>query len=186
MISARPEYTLKDTLYLQANVMKNLLLCAALLWCNIAFADAPLTPPVPWKVCDRSISFCAYIDPKAGTTVYKIEPPFAAQEIYKIPGWHRWARIADDGQFFITAYSGLNLVPLDVQPTQVMLTFWKNGAKHKEVTLGQIIKNWTSLQPTASHYRWGEVSHLSKDTIHLKTVEGTVTVNMETGVVSFP
>jgi hypothetical protein len=166
--------------------LKKILILATFACSSSVMADAPLASPLPWKVCDRSISFCAYIDPKAGTTVYKIEPSFSSKELYKIPSWFRWARLADDGQFFITAYDGLNLVPLSVQPNQVMLTVWKNGSKHKEILLGQIIKNWASLQPTASHYRWGEVSHLSKEIIHLKTVEGIVTVQMETGVVSFP
>jgi hypothetical protein len=165
--------------------MNKLLFVFALVYSTSAISDTPLAPPMPWKTCDPYINFCAQLDPKNGSTVYKIEAPFAAKEIYKIPGWHRSARISEDGQYFVAAYSGLNLVPLDVKPTQVMLTIWKNGVKHKEVALGQLIKNWSSLQQTASHYRWGSVSHLSKDTVHLNTVEGAVLVNMETGVVSF-
>jgi hypothetical protein len=165
--------------------MKTILPAIALLCSTSAWCDTPLAPPLPWKTCDPYINFCVQLDPKNDSTVYKIEAPFAAKEIYKIPGWHRSARISEDGQYFVAAYSGLNLVPLDVKPTQVMLTVWKNGAKHKEVALGQLIKNWSSLQQTTSHYRWGSVSHLSKDSIHLKTVEGAVSVNMETGMVSF-
>jgi hypothetical protein len=168
---------------LNAHILKNFMILAALFVSSSAFADAPLPPPAAWKTCDPSINFCAYMDPKNGTTVYKIDAPFSAKEMYRLPGWHRWARISQDGQFFITAYGGLNLVPHDVKPGQVMVTIWKNGAKHKEITLGQIIKKWSSLRETASHYYWGEITQLSQDRIYLKTVEGAVSIELETGVV---
>jgi hypothetical protein len=126
-------------------------LSTLLLLATAALADAPLPPPVAWKTCSLSVSFCAQLDPKEGATIYKIDAPFNTKEVYKVAGWHRWVKISDDGQFFITAYNGLNLVPLNVKPSQVMLTIWKNGAKHQEITLGQIIKKWSSLRPTASH-----------------------------------
>jgi hypothetical protein len=160
-------------------ILSSLVLCAA-----SALADAPLAPPTAWKTCTTSVNFCAHMDPQGDATVYKIDPPFNAKEVYKIAGWHRWVKLSDDGQFFISAYNGLNLVPLNVKPSQVMVTIWKNGAKHHEITLGQVIKNWSALRPTASHYYWGEVSQLSKDTLQLKTVEGLVSIHLETGVVS--
>ena len=170
---------------LNTHAVKNVAIAAVLSASTSVFADAPLPPPAAWKTCDATISFCATMDPKQGTTVYKIEAPFLAKEIYRLPEWYRWARISQDGKFFITAYSGLNLVPHDVKPSQVMLTIWKNGAKHKEITLGQIIKKWTSLRETASHYYWGEVTQVSKDRIYLKTVEGAVFIDLETGNVGF-
>jgi hypothetical protein len=162
-------------------MLKKIMITAALFVSINAFADAPLPPPAAWKTCDPSINFCAYMDPKSGTTVYKIDALFSAKEIYRLPGWHRWARISQDGQFVVTLYNGLNLVPYDVKPSQVMVTIWKNGAKHREITLGQIIKKWSSLRETASHYYWGEVTQLSKDRIYLKTVEGVVFIDLETG-----
>ncbi len=165
-------------------MMKTAILPSLALCASSALADAPLSPPTAWKTCSISVNFCAYMDPQSDAFVYKIEPPFAAKEVYKIAGWHRWVKLSDDGQFFISAYNGLNLVPLNVKPSQVMVTIWKHGAKHHEITLGQIIQKWTSLRATASHFYWGEITQLSKDALQLKTVEGFVSIHLETGVVS--
>ena len=165
-------------------LMKTIFLPAALLVCSSVFGDAPQAPPVPWKVCNRIISHCAAIDPKNGATLYQIDANFSAKESYKVPGWHRSALVSDDGQFFVSNYSGLNLVPMGVTPAQVMVTVWKNGAKHTQVNLGQIVRTWSLLKATASHLNWGSVSHLSGTTLHLNTVDGAVTINIETGAVS--
>jgi hypothetical protein len=146
-----------------------------------ALADSPLPPQQTWRTCDAHINYCASLDPDHGITVFEIATPFTAKEIYTIPGWSRSGRISTDGVYFITG--GESLIPKEVQPDFVMFVVWKNGEKHHEITLSQIIKKKSSLKKTASHYRWGEVGYLGKDYLSLHTVEGDVSVNLESGEV---
>lgn len=167
------------------NVFKKPAVAAALvLFSAYSASDAPQLPPVAWKVCNRSVTVCAAMHPKTGATVFKVDSNFVATEAYKIEGWHNQVFVSDDGQFFVSGYRGLNLVPIDVKPSQVMLTVWKNGAKHLEVSLGPIVRDFSLLRPTASHYFWGTVSGLSGAVLSLNTVAGPVAINIETGVVS--
>ena len=147
------------------------------------FADAPLSKPEIFRVCDKTVTYCASLNPEEGTTVYRIEAPFKPKEMYKVSSWSRSATLSEDGEYLIIGYSGLNLVPKDVKPSEVMFTIWKNGVKHKEINLGQIIGKWSSLEETASHYKWGGIRYLIRENLFLDTVEGSVVINVETGEV---
>jgi hypothetical protein len=162
---------------------KMLILLFSLISVN-TYSDVPLPAPKTWKVCDSTISFCASLNPKNNvTTIYKIDTNFESKEIYKIQDWSRSALISEDGDYFIFGYGGLNLVPKNVEKSQVMFTIYKSGSKHKEITLGEIIENFSHLEETVSHSNWGGVDSFYGNTLRLKTVEGFVSINTETGVV---
>ena len=42
-------------------------------------------------------------------------------------------------------YAGLNLVPQNVTPHQVMLNIYKNGKPHKAIPLGNLMANMNNL-----------------------------------------
>ena len=148
-----------------------------------SFADTPLPKPETFHVCDKTVTYCASLNPEEGTRVYRMEGKSRSKELYEVPSWSRSAALSEDGEYLIIGYSGLNLVPKDVKRSEVMVTIWKNGIKHKEIKLGQIIRRWSSLKETVSHYQWGGISDLIGENLYLDTVEGGVVINIETGEV---
>ncbi len=163
--------------------MKIIIFSIAILVSSFSFGDAPLPPPEGKRFCDVWMNYCGYTDPVSGTDVYKIEGNFQLIKIYSIKGWHRAPFLSFNGVFFVSSYGGLNLVPVDAKPTLVMLSIYKNGKLHKEITLSEIIKNMNSLERTASHFYWGGISLVNDSYITLNTVEGRVIVSLESGLV---
>lgn len=163
----------------------NKIMSFVLLFLSISvFSDAPLPSPETWKLCNTTISFCASLDPKSNTaSIYKIEDNFESKSMYKISGWSRSALLSENGDYFILGYDGLNLVPKSVEKSQVILTIYKSGIFYREITLGQIIENFSSLKETLSHYHWGSIDSLYGNNLNLKTVEGSVSINIETGII---
>ncbi|WP_411825565.1 hypothetical protein [Luteolibacter sp. AS25] len=72
------------------------------------------------------------------------------------------AFLCDDGRHFITAYGGLNLLPLNYKGSDVLLTFWKDGELVRTVTVDELIPDKKVLQRTVSHYSWGYISGVTK------------------------
>ena len=146
-----------------------------------ARGDAPLPAPSEWRTCNRPITHCARMTPEKDTVVYKVDRSFTGTEIYRIQGWHRDVFLSDDGQYFASGYSGLNLVQLDATPMTVMLTVWKNGQPHMFVSLSQVLWSLTSLKRTVSHYSWGRNLGFNRDGfLEIETVENRhVTVDPE-------
>jgi len=146
-----------------------------------ALADSPLSPPEERRVCNATASYCAYLDPTKDAMIYQVEGDFELKEMYQISGWHRSFHISPNGQYVVVGYPGLNLLPKSVAPDQIMLSVYLNGELQHVVKLNQLFHDLGSLQPTASHYQWGSISYLSNYEVHLKTVEGTVSVELESG-----
>lgn len=163
--------------------MKTIIFSIALLASSICSGDAPLPPPEGKRFCDIWMNYCGYTDPVSGTDVYKVEGSFKLEKIYSVKGWHRAPFLSFSGVYFVSFYGGLNLIPLDAKPTLIMLSVYKNGKLHKEITLSDIIKNMSSLERTASNFNWGGISLVNNKYIILKTVEGRVIVSLESGLV---
>jgi len=163
--------------------MKIIIFSIALFASTFCFGDAPLPPPEGKRFCDIWMNYCGYTDPVSGTDVYKVEGSFQLNKIYSVKGWHRAPFLSFDGVFFVSSYGGLNLIPIGAKPTLTMLSIFKNGKLHKEITLSEIIKNMSSLKRTASHFHWGGISSVNNNYITLNTVEGRVLVVLESGLV---
>lgn len=71
-------------------------------------------------------------------------------------GW-----LSNDGEYFIAGYEGLNLLPLNYNKDQVMISFFKRGRLINQIGLDQLITDFTKLQKTASGYRWAKYSGLN-------------------------
>ena len=148
-----------------------------------AFSDEPLRPPKEKRVCDFWVNYCAYLHPKKNAVLYKIDGAFNKTELYQVPGWHRSVFISFDGKYFISGYDGLNLVPLNVTANEVMIAIYKNGIKHKKITLGQLVRNLDRLKRTTSHYEWGSIESVNNELMYVDTVDGKVVVDLDTGEV---
>lgn len=144
-----------------------------LLFTVSAFGDAPLLEPQQVRACDDQVNFCVLSDPKGITSIYKISGNFKATETYKISGWFRAPHISPDGKYFVAGYSGLNLVPQDVTPEEVMVAIYKNGVLDKVIKLGELLHSMQSLKRTVSHYEWGYIKSVSNYGVELQTVEGS-------------
>ena len=142
---------------------------------SVGLADAPLPLPIEQEICNKTNSYCAVISLENGSSVYENGNERKKRKIYSIPGWHRDPYLSENGEYFAAGYSGLSLVPLDVNENTIILTIWKRGEKITEVKLGQLLTSMASLQKTVSHYYWGETIGFDKDgSFAIKTVEGNV------------
>lgn len=89
--------------------------------------------------------------------------------------------LSDDGIYFATTYWGGNLVPKSTDKNLEMVIIWKDGQKFKSITLGEIIKDFSKLQETTSHYQWGVFTDINDSNVYAETVEGHVVINIKTG-----
>jgi hypothetical protein len=123
-------------------------------------ADAPLPPPEPNKDWSGNRRYETSSDPRGETTCTDLK---TKKELWKIPQWFRWSFISNDGVHLVTGFDGLNLIPLDYKDDLVLLTFWENGKKTRDVTLGELIPDKSILEKTVSHYHWGSIKGFTED-----------------------
>lgn len=119
-------------------------------------ADTPLPPPATKEVWSPNKKFCAVMEPKpASTTIFRIESDGKRTKSWTMPGWFRVADLADDGEHLVVGNGGMNLLLLNVAKDEPMIDFFERGKLIKTVRLGELLKDQSSLQRTASHYYWG-------------------------------
>ena len=139
-------------------------------------ADGPLPPPHRYTECSVSEGACFTSDPEEGTFRHARGAADAAKARWRVPGWHRVAYLADDGDHLVTGYDGMNLVPIE-NPGQVeILTFWRRGEPVRCYRLSELVST-AALVRTASHQHWGDYEGFDPDgNFRLSTVEGVVLV----------
>jgi hypothetical protein len=137
-------------------------------------ADTPLPPPAMKEVWSPNKQFCAVMDPKPmTTTIYRVEGEGKRNKQWAMQGWFRVAHLADDGEHLVVGHGGINLLPLNVTKDEPMIDFFKRGERIKTVTLGELLKDQSSLKRTVSHYLWGSYLGLDeKGHYAVETVEG--------------
>jgi hypothetical protein len=138
------------------------------------FADKPLSPPDVQEVWSPNKQFCAVMDPQpATTTVYRIESDGKRTKQWSMPGWFRVAHLADDGEHLVVGHGGINLLPVNVTKDEHMIEFFTKGKLVNTVTLGELLRDQSSLKRTVSHYLWGNYLGLDeKGHYVVETVEG--------------
>jgi hypothetical protein len=116
-------------------------------------ADTPLPPPGKVNAMSPSGRVRAISDPKPGTSV---EDVMQYKVLWSLPGWHRSLFGADDGKHLVTQYDGLNLLPTDFTDDLVLLTFWRQGSKIRDVR----VRDFVPDQPTSGAHcfalSWGQ------------------------------
>lgn len=131
--------------------IRALVLVAITLAVCIARGDTPLAPPGKITATSPSGRIRAISDPNAGTRVEDVK---LQKVLWSLPDWHRSMFVADDGEHLITEYDGLNLIPVDFSDDLVLLTFWRQGKKIREVTVRDLFPDRQGLVRTVSHYAW--------------------------------
>jgi hypothetical protein len=135
-----------------------------------AWADSPLPMPEAFTVCSSDKQTCAASDPKAQLTSITHKP---SKSRWQIQGWHRAIYLANDGQSLVIGYSGINLVPIDVDLKQTILSFYKHEQLIRKVPLNEFYQKRSQMPKTASHRAWGYVQGFNE--------KNELQVNLEDG-----
>jgi hypothetical protein len=122
-----------------------------------ARGDEPLPPPSRITATSPNGQIRAVSDPKAGTHV---EDAKQHKVLWRLPDWHRAMFVANDGKHLVTEYGGLNLIPTDFTDDLVLLTFWREGRKIREIRVRDFVPDHSILERTASHYYWGRIESI--------------------------
>lgn len=126
-------------------------------------ADEPLPAPDYRAVCSQNGFFCALMDPgKKVTTVVRRHAGGISENLWSMPGWFRVAYLSNDGEYLVTGYDGVNLLPLNYRKDQVMLSFYDRGRLIRQVRLNEMITDFSKLEKSASHYQWGNTLGLNE------------------------
>lgn len=135
-------------------------------------ADTPLPPPQKKEVWCGSHHYCAVMDPRLRlTTVYKVDGN-TRTKLWAMPGWYRVAFLADDGEHLVIGHEGINLLPTNVENSDILAYFVRKGEVVATATLADIVEK-SHLRRTASHLNWGEYLGIDEDgRFRVKTVEG--------------
>jgi len=122
-------------------------------------ADEPL--PVAEKTVFNSNNkrFQLISDPASGSQVIDQKK----KVLWTLPFWFRLAFVSDDGEYVVTVYDGLNLIPQDYSDDLVMLSFWQHGKLLRKVSLKEIIPGKHLLEKTVSHYLWGHAQGINEE-----------------------
>jgi hypothetical protein len=149
-----------------------ILIVIALAVCAPARADTPLPPPRRHIVKSADGTVRAVSDPRTGT---QIEAVPGGRILWHLPGWYRSLFVANDGKHLVTGYNGLNLIPREPSDSLVLITFWREGRKIKEVTLSEIVPDRRILKRTASHYFWGHIEGIDgQGPLRVKRADDTI------------
>lgn len=141
-------------------------------------ADEPLPPPTDYWTYSANKQYAAFFQVKEKrTTVYQIDKSARQKKktkLWEMDGWYRNTYLSNDGDNLVVAYEGANLLNLNYQTDQVMISFYDKGNLLNQVRLDQLIENPTpdKLEKTVSHYRWVDSYGLNeKQLFEVNTVE---------------
>ena len=153
---------------------QSIILILGLLLASLAHADSPLPPPTKQTIWSPNKQFFAIMEPdKQITTVYRSTKDGRGTKVWAMYGWFRVSGLADDGEHLVAGYWGVNLLPVNYDKNQVMLYFFKRGELINHVTLDQLIRDYSRLQRTVSHFHWGNYLGFDQAGNYIiETVEG--------------
>jgi hypothetical protein len=139
---------------------------------SVAKGDEPLPTPTKTTATSSNGRILAVSDPKTGT---EVEDLTQHKVLWRLSDWYRSMFVADDGRHLVSQYDGLNLIPLDFRDEFVLLTFWREGRKIREVRVGDLFPDHSILVRTASHYLWRHAIEIdAQDRLKLQRVDGRI------------
>jgi hypothetical protein len=140
---------------------------------DVARGDMPLPPPSKVTVTSPSRRIRAVSDPE--TNVTRVEDAKTNKLLWSLPNWYRNFFVSDDGMHLVAEYNGLNLIPTDYPDDLVLLTFWREGKKIREITVRDFFPDRHILQRTASHYAWRDTIDLDEcGRLKVERVDGKI------------
>lgn len=118
------------------------------------------------------------------TTVYRRRAGGVQEPLWSMPGWFRVASLSNDGEYLVTGFDGVNLLPLDFKKDQVMLSFYDRGKLIRHVRLNEMIADVSKLTKTVSHYQWGQYLGLNAEDHYVVELAGKqwLLFNIRTGL----
>lgn len=185
--------------------MKSLVCFLCISFGVYSLADEPLPLPRNYDFCHRNApQVCAQVDTEAGTT---LSYPSATGAIvtWKLAKWYRHLELSRDGKHVVTLYNGDYLLAYnDKNDDTVLLELWQaptdasqTGVLLRQVRLAEFFTDLELLQPTVSHWYWGDVRRRFEedgaqgetislmDSLAIKTIDGRLfTFDMLTGALS--
>jgi hypothetical protein len=123
-----------------------------------ARADEAFLPPARLVVTSPDGRVAAISDPSSATTT--VEQAGTHQLLWRLPGWHRWIFVANDGRHAVVGNEGMNLIPQDYRDELVLFSFWREGRLVREITVKAFVPDRRMLQKTVSHYHWGAIKEI--------------------------
>jgi hypothetical protein len=136
----------------------------------VARGDTPLPPPSKVTATSPNGHIRAISVPNAGTHVEDITEH---KVLWRLPDWYRAMFVANDGKHLVTEYDGLNLIPTGFTDDLVLLTFWREGRKMREVTVRDLFPNHSILIRTVSHYAWGHIDGIdAQGRLRVQRIDG--------------
>src|SRR5260221_5893950 len=138
---------------------------------SVVRADEPLAPPARYEVKSSSHKYVATLDPKTGVVV---RATGSSNILWTATNWFRVAFLANDGQDFVTGYDGMNLIPQDYTKDLVLVTFWRQDKRIRDVTVGELFPDTRILEKTVSHYHWGSIAGITNSTLIVSRCDGRV------------
>lgn len=123
-------------------------------------ADVPRPPPKDYEVPSpngRYVAKMTVVPPK--TTVYE-KRDGVETATWSIDIFHSEVFLADDGQHLVAMND--ELLPIGYSPEMVIIRFVEGGRVSRNVTLRDLMPDFSKIVPTVSHYHWGDVSGLNE------------------------
>lgn len=163
------------------NGLRGALVLGSLSLSPIVHADSPLPPPARHEICSGDKSSCIELLPGQDGIVRKRNSAGTWLELWRVPGWHRWGFLSNDGRHFVACVTQ-DLVPLDLaNPPPVALLYSPTGLL-RTVQFREVVESDKKLQRTVSHWHWGRCTGLGKaeDSVLFETVTGKYSVSFST------
>lgn len=160
-----------------------LIFLALLFWLpGIAFSDQPLPPPATHKIYSQNPKIFAISDVSKNLTTVYSKNKKGGSKLWEIPGWYRVVYLSSDGECLVVGYDGMNLIPQNYEKSEVMLRFFCQGKLIRSVALGELIKDWSKLQRTVSHFHWMRHQGIDQNgNFMLETIERKFWFDVKTG-----
>jgi hypothetical protein len=95
--------------------------------------------------------------------------------LWAIERYVKFGCVSDDGKYFVAIYGGGNLVPFDADDQLILLTFYRDGERIREIKLKDIIEDRSQLVETTSHLYWGDpVGFAKSNKFRVRRVDGKI------------
>ncbi len=135
---------------------KTNLLLFALVVTFSTLADMPPPPPSDlevWSENEKYVATLKYEENK--TSIFRVSPDGSREKMWEMDGWFRWTQLSNDGEYLAIPYRGANLIPVDYDKEEIMLTLVQRGQITTTIRLVDLIEKFSNLRRTVSHYSWG-------------------------------
>ncbi len=158
----------------------SLLVAAVTVLVGSARGDMPLPRSSKITAVSPNGVIRAVSDPNSGTRVEDVKQ---GKVVWRLPDWHRSMRVANDGEHLVTESDGMNLIPPDFTNDFVLLTFWRDGKKIREIKVRDLFPDHRGLVRTVSPYAWRQHMELdARGLLHVSLLDGkTLLFDVTTG-----